>query len=61
MTPQTCLALAEALHGRGPQAIIVSVKGHQFGFSHTLSAQTALLAEEATEKIISWLKQVSTK
>jgi hydrogenase maturation protease len=59
MTPQTCLALAEALYRHRPQAIIVSVKGHQFGFSHTLSAQTVLHAEEATEQIVSWLSQVS--
>ena len=59
MTPQTCLALTKTLHSRQPQAIVVSVKGHRFGFSHTLSAQTALLAKEATEQIISWLNQVS--
>lgn len=59
MTPQTCLALAKTLRGCRPQAIVVSVKGHRFGFSHTLSAQTTRLAEEATEQIVSWLNQVS--
>jgi len=59
MTPQTCLALANTLYGRRPQAIVVSVKGHRFGFSHTLSAQTALFAEEAVEHITAWLNQVS--
>lgn len=55
MTPQTCLALAETLDGHTPQAIAVSVRGHQFGFSHTLSTETALLAEEAIRRIASWL------
>ncbi len=59
MTPQTCLALTKTLYKRRPQAILVSVKGHRFGFSHMLSAQTTLLAEEATEQIASWLNQVS--
>jgi hydrogenase maturation protease len=59
MTPQTCLKLAETVFGHTPQAIVVSVRGHQFGFSHTLSNQTALLAEEAIEQITSWLNQLS--
>ena len=59
MTPQTCLKLAETLYGYKPQAIVVSVRGHQFGFSHALSTQTALLAGEATEQIARWLSQVS--
>ena len=59
MTPQTCLALAETVCGRSPQATLVSVRGHRFGFSHTLSTQTALLADEAIEQIGAWLTQVS--
>lgn len=59
MTPQTCLALAETVYGRSPQATLVSVRGHRFGFSHTLSIQTALLADEAIEQIDTWLSQVS--
>jgi hydrogenase maturation protease len=59
MTPQTWLMLAETLHGHTPQAIVVSVRGHQFGFSHTLSTQTALLAEKAVIRIALWLNEVS--
>jgi hydrogenase maturation protease len=55
MTPQTCLVLAKTLHGRAPQGVVVSVRGYQFGFSHTLSPQTAALAEEAVKRIVSWL------
>jgi hydrogenase maturation protease len=53
MTPQTCLMLARTLYGRTPQGIVVSVRGHRFGFSHTLSTQTTQLAEEAIERIVS--------
>jgi hydrogenase maturation protease len=59
MTPQTCLMFAEALHGQAPQAIVVSVRGHQFGFSHTLSPRTAQLAEEAIKQIAGWLNEIS--
>lgn len=55
MTPETCLVLAQTLYGRVPQGVVVSVRGHQFGFSHKLSPATGLLAEEALERIISWL------
>jgi hydrogenase maturation protease len=59
MTPQTCLALAGSVYGRSPQATLVSVRGHRFGFSHTLSTQTALLADKAIEQIETWLTRVS--
>jgi hydrogenase maturation protease len=59
MTPQTCLALAKSVYGRMPQASVVSVRGHRFGFSHVLSTETALLAEEASERVTSWLSEVS--
>jgi hydrogenase maturation protease len=55
MTPETCLALAETLYGHAPYGVMVSVRGYQFGFSHTLSDTTAELAEVATDWIISWL------
>ncbi len=55
MTPETCLALAETLCGCAPQAIVISVRGHRFGFSHTLSAATGTLAEEAIERVVAWL------
>jgi len=55
MTPETCLALAQTLHGCVPNGMVLSVKGHQFGFSNTLSPATAELAEQATQVLIGWL------
>lgn len=60
MTPQTCLILAETLFGQAPQAIVVSVRGYQFGFSHELSIETATLAEAATDRIFAWLSSDSS-
>ena len=56
MTPETCLILAETLFGQAPQAIVVSVRGYHFGFSHGLSIETAALAEVAMDRIIAWLR-----
>lgn len=57
MTPHTCLAFAETLYGNAPRAILVSVRGYQFGFLRTLSPQTAALAEQAVQEILNWLEQ----
>lgn len=54
MTPATCLALSVMLYNQQPEALLVSVRGYEFGFSHSLSARTAALAEEAAEKIWQW-------
>lgn len=55
LTPETCLALCETLYGHKPEAILVSVRGYEFGFSHELSAPTAALAQQAVESIMEWL------
>jgi hydrogenase maturation protease len=55
MTPSTCLAMVQTLYGGNPQAILVSIRGYEFGFVRSLSAQTQLLAEQAAEKIYFWL------
>jgi len=59
MTPETCLMLAERLYGHIPQAVMVSARGYRFGFSNELSIQTALLVEEAIERIACWLGEIS--
>jgi hydrogenase maturation protease len=55
MTPQTCLSLADTIFSAKPEAILVSVRGYQFGFSQGLSPQTEALAETAKDRIIAWI------
>jgi hydrogenase maturation protease len=57
LTPETCLVLAQTAFGRAPAGIVVSVRGYQFGFKHELSEPTAQLANEAVEKINTWLQE----
>jgi len=55
MTADTCLSLVHTIYGRIPQAILVSVRGYEFGFSHELSPATLNLAELAVKQIKVWL------
>lgn len=55
LTPATCVAIAGALYGRAPKSVLVSVRGHVFGFESELSAQSAALVPEAVNLIVDWL------
>lgn len=55
LTPETCLALAQALYGRAPEAVVASVRGEQFGFAQALSPATARRVPELTRQILAWL------
>lgn len=57
MTAETCLSIAQTLYGSWPKAVLVSIRGYQFGFSRGLSSQTAVLAGQAVEAIWRWLQQ----
>ena len=56
LTPQSLLTFAQTLYNARPEAILVSVRGYQFGFERELSPLTAQLAQEAAEKIVEWVK-----
>ena len=55
MTPQTCLHLVETIYKSKPEAILASVRGYEFAFSHTLSSRTSQLSLEAINRIVAWL------
>jgi hydrogenase maturation protease len=55
LTPDTLLALCEQLYSQTPDAILVSVRGYQFGFESSLSPETQALVEPALKKILRWL------
>jgi hydrogenase maturation protease len=54
-TPQSCISLVRTLYHANPQAILVSVRGYEFKFSHELSARTASLVEPACREIMNFL------
>jgi hydrogenase maturation protease len=55
LTPQSLLTFVETLYNARPEAMLVSVRGYQFGFERALSPLTAQLAQEAAEKIVEWV------
>jgi hydrogenase maturation protease len=55
-TPAACLYLVKTLYLAEPEALLVSVLGHHFGFEHGLSPETAQYALEAVDKIMAWLE-----
>jgi hydrogenase maturation protease len=57
LTPQSLLTFVETLYNARPEAMLVSVRGYQFGFERALSPLTAQLAQEAAEKIVEWVKK----
>jgi Ni,Fe-hydrogenase maturation factor len=55
LTPESCLALAQTLYGHAPAALLVSVRGYQFGYCTYLSERTAQLIPGAIAQIINWI------
>ncbi|CAG0929618.1 hydrogenase maturation protease [Thermoflexales bacterium] len=55
LTPQSLLSFVQALYNARPEAILVSVRGYQFGFERTLSPMTAELAQQAADTIVKWV------
>jgi hydrogenase maturation protease len=51
MTPAACMAITRSIYHRSPQAMLLSVRGYKFGFSRSLSNETAALVGQAVEMI----------
>jgi hydrogenase maturation protease len=49
--PSTVLALAQQIHGRAPEGILLSLRGHDFDFGEGLSSETAELVPQAVRRI----------
>src|SRR5436190_15561011 len=54
-SPQALLALVEALSGRCPQAWLLTIRGHDFGFGEGLSPETTGGLEQALHILRHWL------
>ncbi len=58
LTPAACLALAQAIYGKTPEAKLLSIRGYKFGFSRELSPETDALVKQAVETLRRWLNLV---
>jgi hydrogenase maturation protease len=57
MTPATLIFLSKSIYKTAPGAFLLSVRGYEFGFSHSLSKKTSLLLGAAVDKLIQWYYQ----
>jgi hydrogenase maturation protease len=57
MTPATLIFLSKSIFGTVPDAFLISVRGYEFGFSHSLSKKTFLLLDAAVDNLIQWYHQ----
>ena len=51
LAPSSCLAIAEAIAGKYPEAWLLSIRGYDFEFSRELSPKTKELSKIALQKI----------
>jgi Ni,Fe-hydrogenase maturation factor len=56
MTAEACLTLTKSLYSVGPSAYLLSVRGYSFGFTQSLSPQTAFLTAIAVDRAMDWMK-----
>jgi len=57
LTPEMLLSMCASMYRHTPEAILISVRGYEFGFETTLSPFTSALLTEAVERAIGWLKK----
>ncbi len=50
--PSSVLALSQQIHGRAPETLLLSLRGHDFEFGEGLSAETAALVPWAVNRIM---------
>jgi hydrogenase maturation protease len=50
--PSTVLALAQHMHGHTPEAVLLSLLGHDFDFGEGLSPETRALVPSAVDRIL---------
>ena len=57
LTPEMLLSMCESVYNYKPEAILISVRGYEFGFETELSPFTESLVTEAVERTVGWFKK----
>ncbi len=55
LTPQSLLAMCQAVYNLEPESVLLSVRGYRFEFERTLSDETARLVPQALDLLLEWL------
>jgi hydrogenase maturation protease len=54
--PSSVLALSQQMHGTTPEGVLMSLRGHDFGFGEGLSPQTAALVPGVVGRIVEMIQ-----
>ncbi len=57
LTANSLLSIIQMVTQKNPEAILVSVRGWEFGYSRDLSPRTSSLVPRASEIVLNWIKQ----
>jgi hydrogenase maturation protease len=57
MTAGTLLSLCQVLHQHTPETVLVSVRGYEFKFTRSLSADTQALIPVGADRIQEWMNR----
>lgn len=59
LTANSLLSIVQTLYGTPPHAILLSVRGYEFGFSQQLSLATGALVPKAATIIYNWINKTA--
>ncbi len=57
LTASSLLSILQTIYHKTPEAILISVKGKEFGYSPELSSETANLIPQAAQVVIDWISK----
>ncbi len=57
LTASSLLSILQTIYHKTPEAILVSVRGKEFGYSPDLSSETAKLIPQAAQIVIDWISK----
>jgi len=55
LTPNSLLSMVQAVFGKSPEAILVSIRGYEFEFTNSLSSRCRILVSQAAKTIYNWI------
>lgn len=59
--PSSVLALSHMMVGRAPEGVLLSLRGHDFGFGEGLSPKTAALVPQAVSRILQMIQKTTAE
>jgi len=58
LSPDSCMSLVYYLYQKQPEAVLLSIRGYEFGFSQKLSKATSKLLDKSLNTLLNWITEV---